>query len=155
MRFCKAVFPFIVDFVLVIRWQENTLHDLKQKCEYLPEKYHPATDARTACMCSSTALILYAFNFFRVSQKGYECMWLCAQICIKVCTSVHHCACVQRSTSTRVCLSCRRIVGYYRNSLHGPSMFAVKAKIYGVIYKQHSCIAFNETSSYWSALKSS
>ena len=39
--------------------------------------------------------------------------------------------------------------------LHGPSMLAVKAKIYGVLYKQSSCIAFDETSSYWSALKSS
>ena len=38
---------------------------------------------------------------------------------------------------------------------HGPSMFAVKAKIYGVLYKQASSIAFDETSSYWSALKSS
>ena len=40
-------------------------------------------------------------------------------------------------------------------SLHGPSMFAVKAKIYGVLYNQASSIAFDETSSYWSALKSS
>ena len=39
--------------------------------------------------------------------------------------------------------------------LHGPSMFAVKAKIYGVLYKQSSSIAFDETSTYWSALKSS
>ena len=39
--------------------------------------------------------------------------------------------------------------------LHGPSMFAVKAKIYGVLCKQYSSIAFDETSSYWSALKSS
>ena len=31
-------------------------------------------------------------------------------------------------------------------------MFAVKAKIYGVLYKQSSSIAFDETSSYWSAL---
>ena len=30
--------------------------------------------------------------------------------------------------------------------LHGPSMFAVKAKIYGVIYNQSSSIAFDETS---------
>ena len=37
--------------------------------------------------------------------------------------------------------------------LHGPSMLAVKAKIYGVLYKQSSSIAFDETSSYWSALK--
>ena len=37
--------------------------------------------------------------------------------------------------------------------LHGPSMFAVKAKIYGVLYNQASSIAFDETSSYWSALK--
>ena len=39
--------------------------------------------------------------------------------------------------------------------LHGPSMLAVKAKIYGVLYNQASSIAFGETSSYWSALKSS
>ena len=39
--------------------------------------------------------------------------------------------------------------------LHGPSMLAFKAKIYGVLYKQSSSIAFDETSSYWSALKSS
>ena len=37
--------------------------------------------------------------------------------------------------------------------LHGPSMFTVKAKIYGVPYKQSSSNAFDETSSYWSALK--
>ena len=39
--------------------------------------------------------------------------------------------------------------------LHGPSMFAVKAKIYGVLYKQSSSSAFDETSSYWSAPKNS
>ena len=39
--------------------------------------------------------------------------------------------------------------------LHGPSMFAIKAKIYGVIYKQSSSIAFDETSSYWSVPKNS
>ena len=32
-------------------------------------------------------------------------------------------------------------------------MFAVKAKIYRVLYKQFSSIAFDETSSYWSAPK--
>ena len=32
-------------------------------------------------------------------------------------------------------------------------MLAVKAKIYGVLYKPSSSIAFDETSSYWSALK--
>ena len=32
-------------------------------------------------------------------------------------------------------------------------MVAVKAKIYGVLYKQSSSIAFDETPSYWSALK--
>ena len=37
--------------------------------------------------------------------------------------------------------------------MHGPSMFAVKAKIYGVLYKQSSSIAFDETYSYWSAPK--
>ena len=39
--------------------------------------------------------------------------------------------------------------------LHGPSMFAVKAKIYGVPYKQSISNAFDETSSYWSAPKNS
>ena len=34
-------------------------------------------------------------------------------------------------------------------------MFTVRAKIYGVLYKQSSSIAFDETSSYWSALKRS
>ena len=37
--------------------------------------------------------------------------------------------------------------------LHGPSMFAVKAKIYVVLYNQSSSVAFNETSRYWSAPK--
>ena len=32
-------------------------------------------------------------------------------------------------------------------------MFTVKAKIYGVLYKQSSSIAFDETPSYWSAPK--
>ena len=40
------------------------------------------------------------------------------------------------------------------SQLHGPSMYAVKAKIYGVLYNQASSIAFDETSSYWAALKS-
>ena len=32
-------------------------------------------------------------------------------------------------------------------------MFAVKAKIYGALYKQSSSIVFDETSSYWLAPK--
>ena len=32
-------------------------------------------------------------------------------------------------------------------------MFVVKAKIYGVLYKQSGSIAFDETSSYWLAPK--
>ena len=32
-------------------------------------------------------------------------------------------------------------------------MFAVKTKIYGVLYKQSSSVAFDETSSYWSEPK--
>ena len=32
--------------------------------------------------------------------------------------------------------------------MHGPSIFAVKAKIHGVLHKQSSSIAFDETSSY-------
>ena len=39
--------------------------------------------------------------------------------------------------------------------LHRPSMLAVKAEIYGVLYNQSSSIAFDETCSYWLALKSS
>ena len=39
--------------------------------------------------------------------------------------------------------------------LHGPSLLAVKANIYGVLYNQSSCIALDETSSYWPAPKSS
>ena len=39
--------------------------------------------------------------------------------------------------------------------LHGPSILAVTAKIYGELYKQSASIAFDETSSYWSVLKSS
>ena len=39
--------------------------------------------------------------------------------------------------------------------LHGPSMFVVKVKIYGVLCKQSSSIAFDETSSHWSAPKNS
>ena len=38
------------------------------------------------------------------------------------------------------------------SELHGPSIFADKAKIYGVLYIRPS---FEETSSYWSAPKSS
>ena len=45
--------------------------------------------------------------------------------------------------------------GIAGTELHGPSIFAVKAKIYVVLNKQSSSIAFDETSSYWSALKSS
>ena len=37
--------------------------------------------------------------------------------------------------------------------LHGPSMIAVKANIYEMIQNQFSSIAFDKTSSYWSALK--
>ena len=40
-------------------------------------------------------------------------------------------------------------------TLHGPSMVAIKGKFYGVLYNQASSIAFDKTSSYWSALKSS
>ena len=39
--------------------------------------------------------------------------------------------------------------------LKGQSMFTVKAKIYGILYNQSSSIPFDETSSYWSAPKSS
>ena len=49
----------------------------------------------------------------------------------------------------------RKNVSITVRQLHGPSMFAVKAKIYGLLYNQASSITFDETSSYWSALKSS
>ena len=52
-------------------------------------------------------------------------------------------------------LSGQSITAFYPCQLHGPSMFAVKAKIYGALYKQSSSIAFDETSSYWSAPKNS
>ena len=47
----------------------------------------------------------------------------------------------------------KHLIMFFYNSypLHGPSMFAVKAKIYGVLYKQSCSIAFDETFSYWSA----
>ena len=49
-----------------------------------------------------------------------------------------------------------KLCSYYSKCvpMHGPSVFAVKAKIYGVLYNQAGLIAFDETSSYWSALKS-
>ena len=37
--------------------------------------------------------------------------------------------------------------------LHGPSMFAFKAKIHGVFNNLSSSIAFDETSSYWFSAK--
>ena len=41
-----------------------------------------------------------------------------------------------------------------RDKITWPIMFAIKAKIYGELYKQSSSIAFDETSSYWSVLNS-
>ena len=38
---------------------------------------------------------------------------------------------------------------------HSPSMFAVKVKIYGVLYNRSSSFTFDKTSSYWSAPKTS
>ena len=58
----------------------------------------------------------------------------------------------KKETSTIVLLCDREA---HTEGLHGPSMFAVKAKIYGVLYKQSSSIAFDETSSYWLAPKNS
>ena len=43
----------------------------------------------------------------------------------------------------------------FRPAIARPVMLAVKAKIYGVLDKQSSSIVFDETSSDWSALKSS
>ena len=55
----------------------------------------------------------------------------------------------------RVCVVTHMSFIFLLHKLHSPSMLAVKAKIYEVLYKQSSSIAFDETSSYWSALKSS
>ena len=49
----------------------------------------------------------------------------------------------------------RKVNRDFLGLLNSPSMLAVKAKIHGVLYKQSSSIAFDETSSYWSVLKSS
>ena len=43
----------------------------------------------------------------------------------------------------------------YTSVLHGSSMFAIKAKIYEVLYNQSSSIAYDEISSYWSVPKRS
>ena len=45
-------------------------------------------------------------------------------------------------------------IGRICDILHGPSMFAVKAKIYDLLYNPAGSIDFDETSSYWSAPKS-
>ena len=60
-----------------------------------------------------------------------------------------HCLTGKSPNSPRICAD----IAF--QTLHGPSMFAVKAKIYGVHYKQSSSIAFDETSSYCSAPKNS
>ena len=79
---------------------------------------------------------LLTILFFQVFQQvGYNIKYK-SDICNHDCTSFHH-------------------ISSFGFILHGPSMFAVKAKIYGVLYIQASSIAFDETSSYWSALKSS
>ena len=39
--------------------------------------------------------------------------------------------------------------------LHGPSVFTIKEKNYGVLYNQSSSVTFDETSCYWSTPKSS
>ena len=48
----------------------------------------------------------------------------------------------------------KRVNRIIDGELHGPPMFTLKAKIYGMIYNLSRYIAFSETSSYWSALKS-
>ena len=49
---------------------------------------------------------------------------------------------------------CLRLFVLHRFSqLHGPSMFAFKAKTYGLLCNQFSSVAFDETSSYLSAPK--
>ena len=53
------------------------------------------------------------------------------------------------STSFQVNIGKEMSLPGFRNCM------AAKAKIYGVLYNQASSIAFDETSSYWSALKSS
>ena len=69
---------------------------------------------------------------------------------------------VQPSVSLCICcesLTRKYLPSHFENhcnqTLHGQSMFGVKAKIYGVTYTQSNSIASDETSSYWSAPKSS
>ena len=80
--------------------------------------------------------------------------------CINIPYRPEICKCNKESRSAPLSYSARSSIlckAIYKNiilkvSLHGPSMFAVKAKIYGVLYNQASSIAFDEPSSYWSAL---
>ena len=58
------------------------------------------------------------------------------------------------TTIARYCITEKHSMPH-RMKLHGPSMFAIKAKIYEVLYIQSSSIAFDETSSYWPAPKNS
>ena len=63
---------------------------------------------------------------------------------------------IQRVNLSLSRLQCSRLILRtlaFKLELHGPSMFAVKAKIYGVLYNPASSIDFDETSSYWSAPK--
>ena len=62
---------------------------------------------------------------------------------------------VHNSQINKRCTRTTRVNILRKIQLYGPSMFAVKAKIYRVLYNQASSIAFDETSSYWPALKSS
>ena len=56
-------------------------------------------------------------------------------------------------TASFITVMCCMLSDELPSELHGPSMFAVKAKIDGSLYNQSSSIAFDETSSYWSAPK--
>ena len=66
------------------------------------------------------------------------------------------CSCPRHLYFSRLTIICYYYYYYYYYNCHcSPSMFAAKAKIYGVLYNPSSSLAFDETSSYWSAPKSS
>ena len=62
---------------------------------------------------------------------------------------------IQEQFSYSVKLIPRQCAGTKNIKLHSLSMFAVKVKIYGVLYNQSSSIFFDGTLTYWSVQKSS
>ena len=68
------------------------------------------------------------------------------------CISVLSTWCVSFTTVFNACFFAKE-TSFKIPKLHWLSMFAVKAKNYGVLYNQSSSITFDETSSYWSVPK--